>query len=262
MSSLLDRGRNGETLDDVTIIDVHGHLGIISFDIPDISVESAIRVMDRLGVDKTIHSSMACMTADTERGNEKLFEAIQAYPDRILGYASFWPETAESVKTSAERWIEKGFVGFKMHNSNGFKYDDERYGLAYAIANERKLPVLFHTWGNSSSEIDRICELAQKYPDAALLLAHSGAEDEAPNVSAAREHENIYLDLAMSKSRYGRIERFVEQVGVEKVLFGSDVYFLNQAQQLGRVLGAQISDDDKKKILGGNAAAILARSEL
>jgi hypothetical protein len=41
------------------------------------------------------------------------------------------------------------------------------------------------------------------------------------------------------------------------VIWGSDAIFMGAPQQLGRVLFAQISDDDKTKILGLNAKRAL-----
>jgi len=64
-------------------------------------------------------------------------------------------------------------------------------------------------------------------------------------VAMANEHANVYLDLAYSRSPRGLVAELVERVGVAKVVWGSDAYFFNQAQQIGKVLGARIADADK-----------------
>jgi len=69
----------------------------------------------------------------------------------------------------------------------------------------------------------------------------------------AREYEQYYLDLAGSVLLYGGLETMVERAGAEKILFGTDVPFIDPRPGLGRILCARISDDDKRKILGLNA---------
>ncbi|KKK49641.1 hypothetical protein LCGC14_3133040, partial [marine sediment metagenome] len=54
-------------------------------------------------------------------------------------------------------------------------------------------------------------------------------------------------------------EQLVAEAGAENVVWGSDAIFLSQAQQIGRVIGARISDEDKKTVLSGNARRLLGR---
>ena len=48
-----------------------------------------------------------------------------------------------------------------------------------------------------------------------------------------------------------------EEVPIEKIVWGSDALFINMAQQIGKVLGAEITDNQKKRILSDNARRIL-----
>ena len=53
------------------------------------------------------------------------------------------------------------------------------------------------------------------------------------------------------------IDILCERVGSEKVLYGSDWHLYSMTQQIGRVLGAKCSDEEKINILSGNAQKIL-----
>ena len=64
---------------------------------------------------------------------------------------------------------------------------------------------------------------------------------------------NIYVDTCVSLLPVGTMERLVDNLGVERILFGSDMPYLNLGGQLGKVLMAKFGDDVKKKILAGNA---------
>ena len=53
------------------------------------------------------------------------------------------------------------------------------------------------------------------------------------------------------------LERFVKEVGADKVLFGSDIPFLEPAAEIAKIVYARISESDKKKILGLNMKRLL-----
>ena len=54
----------------------------------------------------------------------------------------------------------------------------------------------------------------------------------------------------------GMVEFLVAGVTSERVLFGSDACFLAQTAELGRVVYAKITTEDKRNILGLNAAKL------
>ena len=69
--------------------------------------------------------------------------------------------------------------------------------------------------------------------------------------------KNVYADLAGSNPVAGYIEMAVRELGAERVLYGSDVPGRSFGSQLAKVIGAEISDDAKKLILGGNLIGLL-----
>ena len=73
-----------------------------------------------------------------------------------------------------------------------------------------------------------------------------------------RKYSNLYLELTFSHAPYGLIEYFVREVGVERMLYGSDAPWMSMQQQLGRVLFADIPETDKKQILVENPRRILS----
>ena len=74
------------------------------------------------------------------------------------------------------------------------------------------------------------------------------------------KYPNIYLELCHSFSRHGIVEYLVEQAGVDRVLFGSDAAVLSYGQQLGRVIYADIKEEQKEKILSTNAVRLLDKT--
>ena len=114
-------------------------------------------------------------------------------------------------------------------------------------------PVLLHTWG-ALAELEPLFE---RYRSAPILLAHAGAAEPESYVAYARKYPNVYLELCFSGAPYGVIEYFVQELGPHRMLFGSDAPYMSIQQQLGRVLFADIAEDDKKTILVDNPKRIL-----
>ena len=68
--------------------------------------------------------------------------------------------------------------------------------------------------------------------------------------------DNLYLDTCTSLSFKGLVERLCQDAGAEKVVFGSDMVFLSLPQQIGKILFAGITDDEKRLVLAENAKRI------
>jgi predicted TIM-barrel fold metal-dependent hydrolase len=239
------------------VLDLHGHLGIFGFAIPDYDPAVLVRGMDRMGIRSVVCSSMRVMSADCEAGNREVYEATRAFPGRILGYVSVFPgDGPESVAEQVTRWADAGFVGLKFHNHNGYAYDHEGYIAACEIADERHMPLLLHTWGQEEvfAEISR---LARRFTRMHFLLAHSGSANIQGYFRMVREHPNVHLDTAYSRVPIGLMRRLVEGAGPDRVIWGSDVYFFSQSHQLGAMLGSGLDEATLRKVLVENAAKIL-----
>ena len=195
----------------------------------------------------------ATTLSSDSKARDGVSEHLVAGEDHIRG-------THPKAKAAITRRKPLGFVGIKLHNASGFSYTDAGYAEALAAANERHALVLLHTWGRPE-ELDEVRQLSDACPDVSIILAHAGSQREDLYVKVARECENVHLDLCLSLSRRGLVERLVAGAGVEKVLWGSDALFLSMTQQVGKVLGARLSEDEKVQVLAGNAHRLLDRIE-
>src|SRR5574340_93638 len=127
MKELLAAGRAGDKLPLPEIIDMHGHLGRYAFHIPDVGPESMVAVMDRVGIRRVVCSHMQTVGSGAVRGNNEMLAAMRAFPGRILGYVTVWPWGEAEVRAEVERCLAAGFVGVKVHNSQGFPYTHPSY---------------------------------------------------------------------------------------------------------------------------------------
>ena len=253
--SLRERLAAGEAVD-FDVYDMHAHIGRYSHGIPSLDPATIVDVMDRLGVRSTVVSHLQCISWDVHWGNDRVHEAMLAHPGRILGYASMFPRSRSFVKEEAELRAEQGFAGFKFHNGNGFAYDETDYAPAWAVADRHRMPILFHTWG-SEDVMRQIGKVAEMAPGAFILLGHSTSSNYDLYIRMAEKYPNVFLELCGSLAALGSIEYLVSHAGAEKVIWGSDCDFYSMAQQFGRIMGCRCTDDEKRRMMSLNAAAIL-----
>lgn len=130
----------------------------------------------------------------------------------------------------------------------------------WAVANQ--VCILQHEWlnalGNQPTESTPydVVELARRHPKLQIVCAHTGGNWEV-GIRVIRSTKNVYCGIAGSDPTAGYVEMAVRELGPERVIYGSDVGGRSFASQLSKVIGANVSDSDKKLILGGNLRRLL-----
>jgi len=251
-------GRAGRPVTGETVIDVHAHFGHgPDFPIVRPTARALVASMDRLGIQMSCVSSIQAIFGDAEHGNALVADGLREFPGRIFGYLVVDVGYPEKVAAQLAAGWAAGFRGIKVWSYGarpGLPYNHPNYEPVFAHANEHALPVLAHVFG---PELDELEGHIRRFPRVRWLLAHVGSAALEKYLRFAREYPTVYVELCLSACPRGLVEQLVT-VGLEdKVLWGSDAVFLDQASQLGRVLFAQISPEAKRKILGLNARRAL-----
>jgi len=219
---------------------------------PDLSVQVA--EMERIGIQWAAISAVEGLYGDIPGGNDLVADAMRRYPNRLIGYCHVSAQYPDLIARELERCFSiPGFKGIKVYQT-GTDYDHPLYDPVWEFARSRCLPVLAHTWGGNLTGFDRA---AARFPDVVFMAAHSGSGFVyQPYIDAAKKTLNLYLDLTYSREHTNMIEQFVTEIGADRIVWGSDVPTFSMSQQLGKILFARISDDDKHQILYRNAARL------
>ena len=145
---------------------------------------------------------------------------------QVGGYLVVDPRYLDDSQRELERLDQNDrFVGVKIHaaHSSTNTSSREMKKLFALIAPYRK-PVLIHNLGSDWPEA--LVELAMEYPDLPIIAAHSGYGDAPhPTHDAAirlAPAPNIYLEFCSTYLAVGAIQRGLNAVGPERLLFGSD----------------------------------------
>ncbi len=240
------------------IVDAHAHVGVTW---PDegvrVTIRQAIDMMDRTGVDRACTSASRLLRSDFRLGNEITLQAVQEFPDRLVGFVIVSPRYLEESAAEADRYLgEVGFRGMKVHRSHTeVHYDDPRYDRLYTKADEYGVPVLAHTF--NPTEVQQVVEAARKHPSVPFIVGHTGGYAWADCLEAVAEVPNTYCDLCTSCADIGRVEAFTAAVGAERVLFGTDLPFLEPSHCLSQVYAADIDPAERELIVSGNILRLI-----
>lgn len=245
-------------------IDMHCHIDDLAGNcIKQSTAEDIISYMNTLNIKKSIVSSIASLTHNAKAGNDNVAKAIEKYPDKLLGYVVVNPNQKDCTVKEIERFKHnKSFVGIKIHPGfNGIPVDTPALDEVYAYAHEKHSLVLVHTW--SKADVMALVKVYEKYPEMRLVIAHAGAIAGTPyTAEVIKAYKNIYCDFPMGSAPYGIVEHLVNKGSADKVLFGTDSSLADPRVSYGRILFADISDEDKLKIFKSNIERILTEVSL
>jgi len=239
-------------------IDAHGHLGEYGpFHAPRNSADDLVRRMDALGVARLVLSAHAAFSSDYRWGNDLTAAAAARHPGRLFGYAVVNPNYPEEASEELERcFITGGFAGIKLHPAtHQHRLEDTGYQEVWKQAERHRCPVLVHYWEKDPwCGPENLRQVAARQPGVQLVLAHLGGTEGFRRMPAlAREFPNLWFDTSGSRHPRGMIEWLVGRGLAGRLLYGSDMPFIDPGSQLGKVLYADIPGEARAAILGGNA---------
>ena len=242
-------------------IDIHSHFNHGSrFDCPE--DELHVRGFDFLeksychaGVLQVGFSTFASVLSHTEcviEENLYLHKLIDE-KDWVYQWVVIDPRQKETYEQAEKMLSHPKVLGIKLQPvEQGYDILDYADEL-FAFANKHKTVVLMHP-----QHILQMTSFADRYPDMKLIIAHLGSKAHVDAIVNAK-HGNIYTDTSGSaSSRNHVLEYAVEHVGSEKILFGTDTYSF--AFQFGRIVLADLSQQDKENILWQNAMRLFPRA--
>jgi len=249
------------------IWDVHCHLSGVPGDTPEARLANILSYADRMGVNRLcvfmgMEWSYDPSPANMRQENDEVLRALRHFPDRAFGFVYLNPQHTQASLDELNRCVRDGpMVGVKLWVAE--HCNEPELDPLIERAKELKAVVFQHTWlkitGNlpgESTPMD-LAQLAARHPGATIICGHSGGDWEV-GLRAIRPYKNVYADLAGGDPTAGFTEMAVQELGAERVLYGSDIGGRSFASQLAKVLGADVPTEARRLILGQNLKRLLA----
>lgn len=237
------------------------------------TVEDLLIAMDEDGIDTSVVMGIGWTDYGLAREvNDYIIEAMQAHPDRIVGFAGVNPAWGEDAAREAERCADAGLRGVgELHpDSQAFDLGDKgTLAPLMEVVCERDLIVTTHSsepvghlyQGKGSTKPEILCRFIENFPNATIVCAHwgGGLPFYALMPEVAESLANVYFDTAASPFLYTPqvFEIVARLVGANKILLGSDFSLLRARHLLRQVEESGLSDVDKQAITHGNAERLL-----
>ncbi len=189
--------------------------------------------------------------------NDRTLAAAAASDGMLIPFVRL--DLTEEPIPEAARCLDLGARGIKLHpRAQQFLLNDERLAPIFALAAERRVPILIHGGRGLPPIADDLHRVVDRHPGATLIIAHGGIADLAALADAFAGHPGVYFDTSI----WGAVDvlDLYSRVSPEQLLYASDYPYGVQPQSLlldlriARLAG--YSEDELLGVLGGNAARI------
>ncbi len=237
------------------------------------TAEGLIAAMDEDGVDLSVVMGIGWTDAGIAReANDYIIEAIEKYPERIVGLAGVNPAWGSEAVHEVERCASAGLRGIgELHpDSQAFDLGDKAaMSPLMEVAQARGLIVVTHSSepvghlypGKGKTRPEALWRFIQNFPEAAIVCAHwgGGLPFYALMPEVAEALRNVYFDTAASPFLYApKVFRTVASlIGADKILLGSDFPLLRARRLLSQLAQSGLSEAEQAAIRGGNVARLL-----
>jgi predicted TIM-barrel fold metal-dependent hydrolase len=243
---------------DAEIFDAHVHLGE-DIDGFSGSYEELTAVNDRYGISRCF---MFCLDEPDHH------PAFRAANDRTLAYAKrsegrLIPfvrlDLAEQPIEEATRCLDLGARGIKLHpRAQRFLLNDERLAPVFALAAERRVPILIHGGRGLPPIAKELAHLVERYPEAQLIIAHGGIADLPALAEQFAGKAGVFFDTSVW-SPIDLLSVF-HVFSPEQIVYASDFPYGQQPSSLLIALrtakASGLDEDDLRAMLAGNAQRI------
>jgi hypothetical protein len=251
------------------VIDCHMHVrggadGSLDVQYCDDTIEAGRRLGIGLFCVSDLHLSGDIRYDRFHQANERVLQAIQRYPGWYRGYCFVNPGDPKALDELEQRVRGDGFIGVKLYNQ--YRIDDPVMYPLIERCIEWQIPILMHaghpmddetrTRQPNISDASHFARAAQRYPEAIFIEGHGGGGDWEWALKHLRECPSVYLDTSGSVVDEGIVDRCVAELGANRLLFATD---MTVEGGVGKVLDADLTPEQRDRIMGGNFQAILDR---
>ncbi len=235
------------------------------------------------GVDLAVLQPVATFPAQVRDINSGAFETNRSSSaTRLTSFGCMHP-AFEEPEAECGRLAGAGVKGIKLHPVYQLTdMDDPSYVRVLKAAADCGLLVLIHAGidvgflDRTFSDVHKIARALDAVPEGRYILAHMGGWrqwDEAERLFAGRE--NVWIDTSfslgdmtplddgfydthsLSRLTQERFLQMVEAFGTDRLLFGTDSPWEDQAAEIAKIRALPLKEGGKTAILGGNAAELL-----
>lgn len=223
------------------------------------------------GIDLSTVCPVATNTRQPEKINKISAELNESCEKtHIFNFGAIHPD-CENYKEILDEITAMGLRAIKIHpDYQKTNFDDQKYIRIMDYAANKGLAIITHAGedvglpGTVHCTPDRVLNVLKHIQPEKLILAHMGGWRKWDEVEEKIVGLPVYLDTAVCLNKdipvYLKNQQFVRMVrnhGAERILFGTDSPWYDQKSALRDINNTELTDDEKKLILGENAKKLI-----
>ena len=199
---------------------------------------------------------------------EVTLKAMERWPTLLLGMIQLNANDVPASLDALNRWLRDGpmlGVYFRGGGIGSLTCTHPNFHPLIERIAELNGVIMQHTWfvtgGKQSpgaSTPSELAEVAAKFPEQKFICAHAGGEWQR-GIRAVQNSPNIVVETSGFDASAGFIEMAVRELGAERIVFGSHLPSRSLGTELSKVIAANISEADKRLILGENFRKLIQR---
>jgi uncharacterized protein len=237
------------------------------------TADELVNIMDDCEINKSVALNINWIDHELcIKTNDYMIESMIKYPDRIVPFISIQPQTGDMAIRELERCIRAGVKGVgevRLDMPCFGQADQKVLDQLFDIIVKNNLVFLVHSSepvghqysGKGTVTPGVLYQFVTRYPKLKIVCAHMGGGLPfyalMPEVGEALKY--TYFDVAATPYLYKAqvFRHFIEIVGSEKLLFGSDYPLMSPEIVLQYMKLAEIAEQETDKILFSNATRLL-----
>jgi predicted TIM-barrel fold metal-dependent hydrolase len=250
-----------DQLGEISLFDAHTHIGQNDPDTYTQTPEELLAGLERAGGARAVVFPMAQPEGYRE-ANDFVIAAAADSDGVLTPFCRVNPH--DGALAEATRALDAGARGIKLHpRAEGFTLAEPAVADLFALANERRLPILIHA-GRGIPALGRdSVELATANPDARVILAHAAVSDLAWLWREIPSHPNLFIDTSWWNP--GDMITLFSLVPPGQILWASDSPygqpFSSAAQHVRYAVEAGLGPEAIRSIAGEQIERLLAGEE-
>jgi len=169
-------------------------------------------------------------------------------------HPAFLEESLEEIDFMHEHGVYlMGELVPYMHNW-GESFNVEAFHKILAKGEKYQMVCNYHT----PFDFD-MNEIISAHPNMNFVAAHPGERDRvAIHIEMMKKHPNLYLDLSGTGIlRFGMIKRVIQEVGADRIIFGTDYPIGNPGLYVEAVKFEELTEPEYRMIFSENAKRLL-----
>jgi len=241
---------------EITIRDVFTVFGFWTSRPVDVSLEALCAILDKQAVARAATLATVGIFVDSRRGNDLTWQAAQD-DARLVPIGVVDPRGGtRCIEELAER-AEQGFQIFALFpETQGWSLDHACLAEALRLAAKAGAVVMVEAGQQGAPTL--VGRLAER-SDARVILSRVGYHNLGETLMVMKSSARIFVETHMLAST-DALEMAVDEVGSDRLLFGSCAPLRYFSSAYLRVRFADVAEAERAAVLGGNFARLLEQS--